>query len=270
MYKDQKMSFGAFMAIFRTICYKYTYYYFLSAQFRSNFENENNKQINQVTQDILKNSLIPIPPLQEQYRICETIEKYFDLLNSIENNINSIKELVYCIKNKILEKFFGENSSYKSYYEKRKIEDISKTISVNDFEIKIKYILPNGIIPVVSQSMNLIDGYINESEKTLSNIPYIVFGDHTKVVKFINFPFVPGADGTKILKSIDGIEPKFLFYSSLYASNKIESRGYGRHYSKFKKVYIPVYPINLQQNIVTILDKVFSLIDSNIINKFYL
>ena len=118
--------------------------------------------------------------------------------------------------------------------------------------------------------MNLIDGYINESEKTLSNIPYIVFGDHTKVVKFINFPFVPGADGTKILKSIDGIEPKFLFYSSLYASNKIESRGYGRHYSKFKKVYIPVYPINLQQNIVTILDKVFSLIDSNIINKFYL
>ena len=270
MYKDQKMSFGAFMAIFRTICYKYTYYYFLSAQFRSNFENENNKQINQVTQDILKNSLIPIPPLQEQYRICETIEKYFDLLNSIENNINSIKELVYCIKNKILEKFFGENSSYKSYYEKKQIEDISKTISVNDFEIKIKYILPNGIIPVVSQSMNLIDGYINESEKTLSNIPYIVFGDHTKVVKFINFPFVPGADGTKILKSIDGIEPKFLFYSSLYASNKIESRGYGRHYSKFKKVYIPVYPINLQQNIVTILDKVFSLIDPNIINKFYL
>ena len=112
------MSFGAFMAIFRTICYKYTYYYFLSAQFRSNFENENNKQINQVTQDILKNSLIPIPPLQEQYKICETIEKYFDLLNSIENNINSIKELVYCIKNKILEKFFGENASYKSYYEK--------------------------------------------------------------------------------------------------------------------------------------------------------
>ncbi len=269
-YKDQKMSFGAFMAIFRTICYKYTYYYFLSAQFRSNFENENNKQINQVTQDILKNSLIPIPPLQEQYKICETIEKYFDLLNSIENNINSIKELVYCIKNKILEKFFGENASYKSYYEKKKIEDISKTISVSDFEIKIKHILPNGIIPVVSQSMNLIDGYINESEKILSNIPYIVFGDHTKVVKFINFPFVPGADGTKILKSIDGIEPKFLFYSSLYASNKIESRGYGRHYSKFKKVYIPVYPINLQQNIITILDKVFSLIDLNIINKFYL
>jgi len=51
-YKDQKMSFGAFMAIFRTKCYKYTYYYFLSKQFRSNFENENNKQINQVTQDI--------------------------------------------------------------------------------------------------------------------------------------------------------------------------------------------------------------------------
>lgn len=130
MYKDQKMSFGAFMAIFRTICYKYTYYYFLSKQFRSNFENENNKQINQVTQDILKNSLIPIPPLQEQHKICETIEKYFDLLNSIENNINSIKELVYYIKNKILDHFFCENSSYKSYYEKE--IDITEDVIIFD------------------------------------------------------------------------------------------------------------------------------------------
>lgn len=124
------MSFGAFMAIFRTKCYKYTYYYFLSKQFRSNFENENNKQINQVTQDILKNSLIPIPPLQEQYKICETIEKYFDLLNNIENNINSIKELVYYIKNKILDHFFCENSSYKSYYEKE--IDITEDIIIFD------------------------------------------------------------------------------------------------------------------------------------------
>ena len=219
---------------------------------------------------VLKEMLVPLPPEGEILRILDKIKMICTYTDLITKEEQSIKTLSNAVKTKILDYFFGDNSSYKSYYEKKKIEDISKTISVSDFEIKIKYILPNGIIPVVSQSMNLIDGYINESEKILSNIPYIVFGDHTKVVKFINFPFVPGADGTKILKPIEGIEPKFLFYSSLYASNKIESRGYGRHYSKFRKVYIPVYPINLQQNIVTILDKVFSLIDSNIINKFYL
>ena len=223
-----------------------------------------------IKRDDILNLEIALPPKEEQKRIIAKIDELLYFVKKIKNELKAMCDLSIAVKRKILDFFFGENSSYKSYYEKKKIEDISKTISVSDFEIKIKYILPNGIIPVVSQSMNLIDGYINESEKILSNIPYIVFGDHTKVVKFINFPFVPGADGTKILKSIDGIEPKFLFYSSLYASNKIESRGYGRHYSKFKKVYIPVYPINLQQNIVTILDKVFSLIDSNIINKFYL
>ena len=223
-----------------------------------------------IKRDDILNLEIALPPKEEQKRIIAKIDELLYFVKKIRNELKAMRDLSIAVKRKILDFFFGENSSYKSYYEKKKIEDISKTISVSDFEIKIKHILPNGIIPVVSQSMNLIDGYINESEKILSNIPYIVFGDHTKVVKFINFPFVPGADGTKILKSIDGIEPKFLFYSSLYASNKIESRGYGRHYSKFKKVYIPVYPINLQQNIITILDKVFSLIDLNIINKFYL
>jgi len=64
--------------------------------------------------------------LQEQYKICETIEKYFDLLNNIENNINSIKELVYYIKNKILDHFFCENSSYKSYYPNYQIKNLCK------------------------------------------------------------------------------------------------------------------------------------------------
>jgi restriction endonuclease S subunit len=122
----ERMAFGAFMAIFRTICYKYTYYFFTSTQFRSNFENEDNKQINQVTQEILKNSLIPVPPLKEQYKISEMLDKVFSLLDNISMYISSIKVLVNCAKIKILENIYGENSSYKSYYPSVTINDVCK------------------------------------------------------------------------------------------------------------------------------------------------
>ena len=71
-------------------------------------------------------------------------------------------------------------------------------------------VLKNGLIPVVSQSQNLIDGYSNEMQKQINILPLVMFGDHTKVVKYINFPFVIGADGTKFHKAIL-VLPTYLF-----------------------------------------------------------
>lgn len=73
--KDKEASFGAFMAVLRTSCYKYVYYYLHTQAFRRYFSNDDTKQINQVTQNILKNAFIPLPPLNEQKRIVERIEE---------------------------------------------------------------------------------------------------------------------------------------------------------------------------------------------------
>lgn len=73
--KDKEASFGAFMAVLRTSCYKYVYYYLHTQAFRRYFSNDDTKQINQVTQNILKNAFIPLPPLAEQRRIVERIEE---------------------------------------------------------------------------------------------------------------------------------------------------------------------------------------------------
>ena len=74
------VSFGAFMAILRSPCYKFLYYYLNTCFFRRYFLNDDTKQINQVTQDILKMAIVPLPPLNEQLRIVQKIDEALNIL----------------------------------------------------------------------------------------------------------------------------------------------------------------------------------------------
>ena len=80
-----KVSFGAFMAIYRTVCYQYVYYYLQTPLFRRYFSNDDTKQINQVTQAILKKAVIPLPPFEEQERIVQRIEEIFSVLSQLDD-----------------------------------------------------------------------------------------------------------------------------------------------------------------------------------------
>ncbi|EFM99595.1 Type I restriction enzyme EcoAI specificity protein [Actinobacillus pleuropneumoniae serovar 12 str. 1096] len=74
------------MAIFRSPFYQYIYYYLSSPLFRNDFDGINTTTINQITQNNLNNRLIPLPPLNEQKRIVEKIEKLFSTLQNLERN----------------------------------------------------------------------------------------------------------------------------------------------------------------------------------------
>ena len=75
------VAFGAFMAVLRTPFYKYVFYYLLTDAFRRYFHSDDSKQINQVTQSILKEAVIPLPPIKEQERI---VAKLDEVLKEIE------------------------------------------------------------------------------------------------------------------------------------------------------------------------------------------
>ena len=89
IFKDifEKASFGAFMAVYRTQFYKYVYYFLNSKIFRDTFMNDDSKQINQLTQDMIKNTIFALPPLAEQKRIIKSIEIIFKQIDNILNNI---------------------------------------------------------------------------------------------------------------------------------------------------------------------------------------
>lgn len=91
-------------------------------------------------------------------------------------------------------------------------------------------------------------------------MPVIIFGDHTRNIKFIDFEFAVGADGTKILKPKDEIDSRFFFYYLKVL--KIPSFGYSRHFKVFEFLDLPIPPLPEQQRIVTKLDAVFVYLDS--------
>ena len=85
-----------------------------------------------------------------------------------------------------------------------------------------------GLYPIVSQEKDLISGYWdNPDDLFVHRKPVVVFGDHTMVVKYIDFDFVVGADGVKILEPKEFLLPKYFFY--WVSSVHIKSRGYARH-----------------------------------------
>ena len=128
-------------------------------------------------------------------------------------------------------------------------------------QIKSKDYKKEGKFPIVSQEAELISGYWDDETIVYKHKePVVIFGDHTKNIKYVDFNFVVGADGTHILSTKKDINPKFFYY--VLKSIKLRELGYARHYKLLKEKYIPVPPLSEQQSIVDYLDSAFAKIDA--------
>ena len=275
----------------------------------------------------IKGVLIPIPPIQEQNRIVETVGTLLQLVETIDSDKIDLSNLIKQTKAKVLdlaikgklvpqddndepadkllekirekkeklikegklkrdknESYIYKNSDDNSYYEQIdgetvSIDDdlpfeipdtwrwcnlcnISSTIPTKNYQILQSEILQTGKIPVVSQSSNLIEGYSFVHEKIYEHFkPVIVFGDHTRCVKYIDFDFIVGADGVKIIADIK-INEKYLFYILEYIKNTIQNRGYSRHFQFIANSYIPIPSKNEQQRIANKIENIFLYLDN--------
>ena len=111
----------------------------------------------------------------------------------------------------------------------------------NTLRIQSSNYKATGRIPIIDQSTSLIAGYTNDQATLLHDKNgYIVFGDHTRIVKYILFPFARGADGTQILKSKSSCMPTELLYHTIKHID-LSNQGYARHF-KFLKDSIIIVP----------------------------
>lgn len=144
----------------------------------------------------------------------------------------------------------------KKNWQTKNIENcIEKVIYTN--KIQRKSFLESGDFPVVSQEQDLINGYWNNMKDIFYvKKPLIIFGDHTQVLKYIDFDFILGAEGVKILQPKDFLDPKYFYY--FLQNMNLESLGYARHYRLLKERDI-CYPESIieQKRIADALDKTF-------------
>lgn len=109
----------------------------------------------------------------------------------------------------------------------------TKKIQADSYQI-------SGSIPVIDQSSDFIAGYTDIHESVLHFTKgAVIFGDHTRIVKYIGFDFARGADGTQVLISNNACMPEILLYYSILKID-LSNYGYARHFKFLKETNIVV------------------------------
>lgn len=143
-----------------------------------------------------------------------------------------------------------------------RLESIISFVGNKSKQIKESEVKEEGTFPVVSQSKEKIIGYHDDKNKVIFvDNPVLVFGDHTALIKYIDFDFIVGADGVKVIKPII-VNPYYLYYSLSYNLIGVSGMGaYSRHYKFIKDKLIPIPPLLEQQRIVAKLKTSIAAID---------
>lgn len=140
-----------------------------------------------------------------------------------------------------------------------RLPEIYYSVSVSGNKLLSSQISEEGVFPVVDQGKRFVAGYTNE-ESLLIRLPgpVVVFGDHTTERKYVDFDFVAGADGVKILRPIL-LDEKFFWWHLV--GLKLEDRGYARHFKILNEAFFALPPKGEQSRIVAKVDELMVLCD---------
>lgn len=144
---------------------------------------------------------------------------------------------------------------------KKKFDEIFEDKTKYGTKIKTDEYKKYGKHLIIDQGQEVIAGYTDLEEGLFNEVPVVIFGDHTRAIKYVEEPFFLGADGVKVLRSrMKDANYKYLYYA--LKNVHIPNTGYNRHFKWLKKVEIEYPNADKQVEIVEILDKINSIIDA--------
>lgn len=209
---------------------KFFYYYLKSQRIQSLGYSRHYK--------VLKEKMVPVPSLADQQRIVAELDLLSSIVEKKNAQIKTLDDLAMSI--------FAETFEHGNHcWEEMLLEDCINKVKYTT-KLQTKDFLKKGRFPIVSQEEDYVSGYWNRSEDVFRiKKPVVVFGDHTRVLKYIDFDFVLGADGVKILEPIDDLHPQYFYY--FLRSNPVENLGYSRHFKLLKEKRVVIAPMTMQK-----------------------
>ena len=234
---------------------------------------------------------IPLPPLAEQYRIVAEIEKWFALIDQIEQGKVDLQTTIKQTKSKILDLAIHGKLVPQDPNDEPAIE-LLKRINPNftpcdnghytqlpngwcecQLENIVKYEQPQAyivkstdyddkyLIPVLTAGKSFIIGYTNETEGIYQNTPCIIFDDFTTDSKLVDFPFKVKSSAMKILRVADSIE---IEYVAMFMNiTRLIGDTHKRYWiSEYSKLCIPIPPKEEQKRIANAVNVMFKKLDT--------
>ncbi len=200
--------------------------------------------------DTIKYLDIPFPPLKEQQKIAKILTTWDDAISKQEKLIKAKEQLKKGLMQKLLSgevRFDGFSGEWK----KMEFEFIFDRIANKKYRITSDKYLKIGKYPVIDRGKKDIIAYSDEEEKLFKNKSIILFGDHTRIIKYIDFDFIVGADGTQLITTKDNFNNKFFYYQ--LSNKRIPNTGYNRHFKFIKDMIFKLPPLQEQQKIAQVL-----------------
>ena len=245
-----------------------------------------------LSQDNLNRIPIPLPPLAEQQRIVAEIERWFSLIDTIEQGKENLQNTIKQTKNKILDlaihgKLVPQDPSDEPAIELvRRINPKAQITCDNEHSEKlpkgwylstlgdiIEYEQPTDYIvsstnyddsyltPVLTAGKSFIIGYTDEEEGIYSKLPCIIFDDFTTASKLVTFPFKVKSSAMKILQVNQNISIKYV--AAFMSITQLIGDTHKRYWiSEYSKLPIPIPPKEEQKRIVTAIDNLFNVLDA--------
>ena len=228
---------------------RYIGYYLRTSDFRGKFLGLSGTMTTRASlrnEDLLAMEIL-LPPLKEQKRIADILSAYDNLIENNQKQIKLLEEAAQRLYKQwfIDLRFPGHETTpivdgLPEGWRKGCVGNLIKKIERTK-QIEAKDYLLEGKIPVIDQSRNFIAGYTDDLDSVVNeSCPVIVFGDHTRILKYIQFPFAKGADGTQLIVSNTACMPQSLFYCSL-VNVDLSNYHYARHfkYLKAEEIVVP-------------------------------
>lgn len=231
---------------------RYLFHVTQSASFRNQLDRATNKSAQAgVYLGKLKETTLPLPSLEEQKRIAAILDQVDELRRKRQRAIDRLNQLGRAI----FIEMFGDPKKRPSDWEEISFADACQDQTARSEKLQRSEYQATGAFPVVDQGQSFIAGYSDDIDLVCRSAgPVIVFGDHTRAVKYVDFPFVIGADGAKILVPSPKFQPRY--FAELLRLMPIPDLGYSRHMREVKRLVFPCPPMEAQVQFAALVDEV--------------